>query len=208
MGLINTTTLLPDVIPLDFKLVLIGSRELYYLLQEYDADFKRLFRVVVDFDSDLPFTKEYLQAYARLLKHRIDEQAYAQLTGPALARMIQYSARLGEQQDVLSARIGEQFDLLAEADFIRNLAGDKKIDAKHIDHALKAKHERTSRVYDKLFEQMMDGTVLLETQGAAIGKINGLTVMSLATPVLAPRAHYRDSLPRQQGWSISNAKSA
>ncbi|MEN9464470.1 MAG: hypothetical protein RL217_651 [Pseudomonadota bacterium] len=179
MGLINTTTLLPDVIPLDFKLVLIGSRELYYLLQEYDADFKRLFRAVVDFDSDLPFTKEYLQAYARLLKHRIDEQAYAQLTGSALARMIQYSARLGEQQDVLSARIGEQFDLLAEADFIRNLAGDKKIDSKHIDHALKAKHERTSRVYDKLFEQMMDGTVLLETRGAAIGKINGLTVMSL-----------------------------
>lgn len=179
MGLINTTTLLPEVISLEVKLVLIGSRQLYYLLQEYDEDFKRLFRAVVDFDSDLPFNKKYLQSYARLLKHRIDEQQYAELSSTGVARMITYSARLAEQQDVLSARIGEQFDLLAEADFIRNLAGDKKIDALHIDRALKAKNERTSRVYDKLFEQMMDGTVLLETQGTAVGKINGLTVMSL-----------------------------
>jgi predicted ATP-dependent protease len=179
MGLINTTTLLPAVIPLDFKLVLIGSRQVYYLLQEYDEDFKRLFRAVVDFDSDLPLNDDHLLAYARLLKSRIEEQGYADLDQSAVVRMVRYSARLAEQQDVLSARIGEQFDLLAEADFIRQLAQDELICADHIDRALAAKFERTGRVYDKLFEQMLDGTVLLETSGKAIGKINGLTVMSL-----------------------------
>ncbi len=179
MGLINTTTLLPAVIPLDFKLVLIGSRQVYYLLQEYDEDFKRLFRAVVDFDSDLPLNDDHLLAYARLLKSRIEEQGYADLDQSAVVRMVRYSARLAEQQDVLSARIGEQFDLLAEADFIRQLAQDELICADHIDRALNAKFERTGRVYDKLFEQMLDGTVLLETSGKAIGKINGLTVMSL-----------------------------
>ncbi|MCT7359829.1 Lon protease family protein [Thalassolituus pacificus] len=179
MGLINTTTLLPAVIPLDFKLVLIGSRQVYYLLQEYDEDFKRLFRAVVDFDSDLPLNDEHLLAYARLLKSRIEEQGYADLDHSAVVRMVRYSARLAEQQDVLSARIGEQFDLLAEADFIRQLAQDELICADHIDRALAAKFERTGRVYDKLFEQMLDGTVLLETSGKAVGKINGLTVMSL-----------------------------
>src|SRR5690554_8049966 len=79
-GLIHTTTLLPEIIPLNVKLVLVGSRQIYYLLQEYDEDFRRLFRTVVDFDSDLPLTKDYLQAYARLLKHRINEQGYADLT--------------------------------------------------------------------------------------------------------------------------------
>lgn len=179
LGLISTTTLLPEVIPLDVKLVLIGSRKFYYLLQEYDEDFRRLFRVPVDFDSDLPLNEEYTQAYARLLKHRVNEQGYADLTKKAVIRMVKLSARMAEQQDLLSARIGEQFDMLAEADFIRKLVGDPLIDEQHIDRAILAKHERTSRVYDKLFEQMMDGTVLLETTGQAIGKINGLTVMSL-----------------------------
>lgn len=179
LGLISTTTLLPEVIPLEVKLVLIGNRRLYYLLQEYDEDFRRLFRVPVDFDSDLPLNDEYLSAYARLLKHRIDQQGYADLSKQAVMRMVRASARMADQQDILSARIGEQFDLLAEADFIRKLAGDSLIDEKHIDRAIKSKHERTSRVYDKLFEQMLDGTVLLETSGQATGKINGLTVMSL-----------------------------
>ncbi len=179
MGLINTTSLLPEVIPLQFKLVLIGSRQVYYLLQEYDEDFKRLFRAVVDFDSDLPLNADHLMGFARLLKNRVEEQGYASLSKAAVERMVRFSARLAEQQDVLSARIGEQFDLLAEADFIRRLAGDEQLQADHIDRALQAKNERTGRVYDKLFEQMLDGTVLLETSGSAIGKINGLTVMSL-----------------------------
>ena len=179
MGLINTTTLLPEVIPLQFKLVLIGSRQVYYLLQEYDEDFKRLFRAVVDFDSDLDMNADHLLGYARLLKNRVEEQGYANLTRTAVERMVRFSARLAEQQDVLSARIGEQFDLLAEADFVRRLASDTHLEPHHIDRALQAKNERTGRVYDKLFEQMRDGTVLLETDGTAIGKINGLTVMSL-----------------------------
>jgi predicted ATP-dependent protease len=179
LGWINTTSLLPATIPLSVKLVLIGSRQVYYLLQEYDEDFKRLFRAVVDFDNDLSLNSDTLDAYARLLKSRVDEQGYAQLSRAAVERMVQFSARLAEQQNMLSAHLGEQFDLLAEADFIRLLAQDELIEPVHIDRALQAKQERTGRVYDRLFEQMMDGTVLLETSGTAIGKINGLTVMSL-----------------------------
>ncbi|MEK9710931.1 MAG: ATP-binding protein, partial [Thalassolituus sp.] len=179
IGLINTTSLVPGTIPLNFKLVLIGSRNIYYLLQEYDDDFKRLFRTLVDFDSDIPLTESHIQAYAKLLKSRIDEQKFADMSKTAVERMVRHSARLAEQQDTLSALIGDQFDLLAEADFIRKLAQDDLITEVHIDRALAAKQERTGRVYDKLFEQMLDGTVLLETQGQAIGKINGLTVMSL-----------------------------
>ena len=133
----------------------------------------------MDFDSDIPLNEEHLHAFSQLLKSRVDEQGYADLDRDAVIRMVQFSARLSEQQQTLSAQIGEQFDLLAEADFIRKLARDELISATHIERALKSKQERTGRVYDKLFEQMMDGTVLLETSGEAIGKINGLTVMSL-----------------------------
>lgn len=179
VGLINTTSLVPATIPLSFKLVIIGSRQMYYLLQEYDEDFRRLFRTLVDFDGDIEMSTEHLSAYAQILKSRVEEQKYADLTRDAVVRMVQQSTRLAEQQNMLSARLGEQFDLLAEADFIRKLAKDDLINAVHINRALAAKKERTGRVYDKLFEQMMDGTVLLDTSGQATGKINGLTVMSL-----------------------------
>lgn len=179
LGMLNTTTLLPQTIPLRLKLVLIGSRQLYYLLQEYDEDFRRLFRAVVDFDGDLSADKEHVMAYARLLRSRIDEQQMAHMTQAGVLRMLEFSARLAERQDAISARIGEQFDLLSEADFLRQLTGDANIDDYHIERALSAKKDRTGRVYDKLFEQMLDGTVLLQTEGEAIGNINGLTVMSL-----------------------------
>ncbi|MGB1092394.1 MAG: Lon protease family protein, partial [Oceanobacter sp.] len=179
LGLLNTASLLPSMIPLNIKLVLIGSREIYYLLQQYDEDFKRLFRALVDFDNEVEANDDSMLAFSRLMKSRIDEQGYADLTRSGVIRMIRHSARLSEQQNMLSTHIGEQFDLLAEADFIRQLAQDEQLDAIHIDRALIAKQQRTGRVYDKLFEQMMDGTVLLETSGEAVGKINGLTVMSL-----------------------------
>lgn len=180
MGLLNTTSLVPETLPLDVKIVLVGSRQVYYLLQEYDEDFRRLFRTVVDFDSDLPLTHENIDGYARLLKSRVSEQGFADIAQPAIKRMLRYSARLAEQQNTISACLGDQFDLLAEADFLRQLAQDSLIESEHIERALKAKKERTGRVYDKLFQQMLDGTVLLETSGHAIGKINGLTVMALA----------------------------
>lgn len=179
-GLINTTSLAPEKIPLNVKLVLIGSRETYYLLQNYDEEFKQLFRSLVDFDSEFPISEDSLDAYAKLLKSRVEEQQYANLTANAVQSMVRFSARLSGSQTLLSTRLGEQFDLLAEADFIRRLAQDDKIDSSHIERAINAKQERGGRIYDKLFEQMLDGTILLDTDGEAIGKVNGLTVMSLA----------------------------
>lgn len=178
--LINTTSLTPAKIPLQVKLILIGSRDTYYLLQHYDEEFKQLFRSLVDFDSDYPLSYDNLTAYSQLLKSRVQQQQYADLTAQAVQRMVRFSARLSGKQTLLSTKLGEQFDLLAEADFIRQLAQDIQIDAHHIERALTAKQERTGRVYDKLFAQMLDGTILLETQGSAIGKVNGLTVMNLA----------------------------
>ncbi len=179
-GIINTASLTPASIALKVKVILIGSHENYYLLQHYDAEFKQLFRSLVDFDSDYALNEDNLEAYSKLLKSRINQQQYAELTAQAVRRMVLFSARLSGKQTQLSTRLGEQFDLLAEADFIRQLAKEKRIDEHHIERALSAKQERTGQAYDKLFTQMLDGTILLESTGSAVGKVNGLTVMSLA----------------------------
>ena len=179
LGLVSTTTLLPEVIPLDIKLVLIGSRNIYYLLQEYDADFKELFRTLVDFDSEIPRTEGHIHAFARLLKSRINEQQYADISAAGIARLIEHSSRLAEDQQYLTARIGDIFELLAEAEFMRKLANTPLIETLHIDQALEAKEERTGRIYDRIHQQMLDNVILIESEGEAIGKVNGLTVMTV-----------------------------
>ena len=179
LGRVATVSLTPQVIPLNVKLVIIGSRQLYYALQDHDPDFQEMFRVLVDFDEDMPMVDENLEQFAQLLRTRTNEEGMAPLTSDAVARLATYSARLAENQARLSARIGDLFQLVSEADFIRQLANDEMTDAGHIERALKAKATRTGPVSQRVLDDMLAGIILIDTQGAAIGKCNGLTVLEV-----------------------------
>jgi len=179
MGLLSPATLSPDSLPLHVKIILIGSREVYYLLQDYDDEFRELFRVLVDFDERLPRTPTALTFFTQLLKSRVDEKGYKDLSSEGVSRMVEYSSRLADNQRHLSARIGDIFELLGEAELVRKLSRDAQIDRKHIDKALAAKQNRTGRIADRILEEMLDDTILIDTDGDAIGKINGLTVLEI-----------------------------
>ncbi|WP_405119031.1 Lon protease family protein [Pseudomonas leptonychotis] len=179
LGRIATVTLTPQMIPLHLKVVIIGSRQLYYTLQDLDPDFQEMFRVLADFDEDIPLADDSLEQFAQLIKTRTSEEGMAPLTAAAVARVATYSARLAEHQGRLSARIGDLFQLVSEADFIRSLAGDEVTDAGHIERALKAKATRTGRVSARIIDDMLAGIILIDTAGAAVGKCNGLTVLEV-----------------------------
>ncbi|WP_406820845.1 Lon protease family protein [Pseudomonas sp. KnCO4] len=179
LGRVATVSLTPQMIPLNVKLIIIGSRQLYYALQDHDPDFQEMFRVLVDFDEDMPMVDENLEQLAQLLRTRTNEEGMAPLTSDAVARLATYSARLAENQSRLSARIGDLFQLVSEADFIRQLASDEMTDAGHIERALKAKATRTGRVSQRVLDDMLAGIILIDTEGAAIGKCNGLTVLEV-----------------------------
>src|SRR5690606_37817631 len=141
--------------------------------------FQEMFRVLVDFDEDIPLAEESLEQFAQLMKTRTSEEGMAPLTGAAVARLATYSARLAEHQGRLSARIGDLFQLVSEADFIRQLAGETITDVGHIERALKAKATRTGRVSARIIDDMLAGIILIDTSGAAVGKCNGLTVLEV-----------------------------
>ncbi|TWI54309.1 putative ATP-dependent protease [Pseudomonas duriflava] len=180
LGRFATISLTPQVIPLHIKVIIIGSRNIYYTLQELDPDFQEMFRVLVDFDEEIPLREESLEQFAQLLKTRTSEEGMAPLTASAVARLATYSARLAEHQGRLSARIGDLFQLVSEADFIRQLAGDEVTDRGHVERALKAKETRTGRVSARVLDDMLSGLILIDTEGAAVGKCNGLTVLEVA----------------------------
>ena len=179
LGRVAAATLIPQVIPLQVKVVVIGSRELYYALQELDPDFQEMFRMLVDFDEDIPLTDETLTQFAQLLATRTSEEGMAPLTGAAVQQLARYSARLAEHQERISASLADLFQVASEADYFRQTAGAELTDAEHIESAIAARIVRTGRVSTQIMSDMLSGVILIDTQGAAIGKCNGLTVLAM-----------------------------
>jgi len=179
MGMVSTTTLNPQWLPLNVKIILIGSRSTYYLLQDLDEEFNDMFRVLVDFDDHLNCSQEHMESFARLLHSRCIEKDYAAISRDGVLRLIEQSARLAEDQRHLSARIGDLFELLAEAEFVRKLAQEDIITDVHVSRALEAKQQRSGRIQREILDDILDGTILIDTEGESVGKINGLTVLSI-----------------------------
>ena len=176
---INTMTLKPEIIPLNIKVVLIGSRDIYYLLEEMDSEFNEMFRILADFDNYIPRTNESMQGFASLMiKHAADSGAKP-LTRFAIEGLIEHSCRLSENQKHFSAHIKDSLDIIAEAHLFCSQAKHIEIDRTHIEQALTAREYRNGRLSQAILDEMIEGTILIDTDGVAIGKINGLTVLEI-----------------------------
>jgi len=169
----------PQPIAMALKLVLIGGRELYFLLQEMDDEFNELFRVLADFDDHLPRNAETIAQMIGLVKDYSESSGFAPLTAGASTRIVEFSGRLAEHQRRLSAHIGDIFELTAESDLMRRQVGATHIEERHIVAALGRKEQRLGRISRRLLEEMLDGTILIGTEGDAVGRVNGLTVLEL-----------------------------
>jgi predicted ATP-dependent protease len=176
---INTVTLKPQNIPLNIKIILVGSRDIYYLLEELDSEFNEIFKILADFDSYIPLSNESIQQFAELMmKHALDSGAKP-LTKAAIQTLIEHSCRLAENQHQLSAHINDSLDIVSEAQLFARQTNGEHIDKLHIEQALAAREYRNGRLSQTVLEEMLDGTILIDTEGEAVGKINGLTVLEI-----------------------------
>jgi len=176
---VAVATLNPEVIPLRAKIVLIGDSDLYYLLQELDDEFNELFRVLADFDEQMPRDEASILALAGLIKGHAEATGCPPLTAGAVARLIEFSMRMAGHRQRLSARVGDLYELVGEADLVRCRADDAHIEHRHVEAALQAREERLGRISQRLQEEMLEGRVLVATEGLAVGKINGLTILEV-----------------------------
>ena len=179
MGLFGTTTLEPEPIPLDVKVVLIGDRRLYYLLSGLDPDFPRLFKVAADFEERIERSEDNSRLYARLIATLARRESLRPLDRGAVARALQYSARLAGDAERLSTSLESVADLLREADYWAGQEGRARITEADVERTIEAQIDRLDRVRDQVQEQMVRGTVAIATEGAAAGQVNGLSVLQL-----------------------------
>jgi lon-related putative ATP-dependent protease len=179
LSLVSTVSLEPEPIPLDTKVVLIGEPLLYYLLSAYDPEFSELFKVAVDFGHDMQRDGDSNQLYARLIATLARREQLLALDGPAVARVIEYAARQVEDSQKLSTRIGEMTDLLREADHVARAAGRALIGSADVTQAIELRIHRSDRLRERLQEATVRGTLLIDTAGAQVGQVNGLSVVDL-----------------------------
>ncbi len=179
MSLVSTVSLEPGAIPLDVKIVLLGDRLLYYLLSRYDPDFHELFKVPADFDDRITFDPDGLMRYARMIATLARREKLRPLDRSAVARVIEHASRLAEDSERLTANLEGIADLVREADFWAGEGAAGRIAAEHVEQAVEAHIRRADRVRELVQEEIRRGTILIDTAGAVVGQVNGLSVMQL-----------------------------
>ena len=178
-SLVSTVSLEPEPIPLSVKVVLVGERILYYLLQALDPEFPTLFKVAADFEDQLDRSAENTALYARLLATHARKGSLKPLDAPAIGRLIEESARDAMDAEKLSARIRPVTDVMQEADFWAGKEGAEVIGVAAVEKALRARDRRSARIRDRLQEEIVRNTILIDTEGRAVGQINGLAVLQI-----------------------------
>lgn len=178
LTLTGTVSLEPDPLPLKLKLVLLGDRETFYLLQEFDPELETVFKMRADFESDMPRTPENELIYAHFLGDIANREGLRPLDRHGVARLIEESARTADDQDLLSLHARGVADLLRESDYWAGQGGSECISVDHIRQALQGRERRHDRIRRLYLDDIGKGSQLFSCEGEVVGQVNGLTVVS------------------------------
>jgi lon-related putative ATP-dependent protease len=178
-SLVSTVSLEPEPIPLDIKVVLIGDRILYYLLHAYDPEFKQLFKVMADFDDQFKRTPENQQIYAQLIATLLRRDKLRPFDKKAVMRVIEHSARIADDAEKLTTYLMDIADLLREADHFAEQVNHPVVHRDDVQQAIDAQIYRSDRIRERLQEEILRGTLMIDSAGSKTGQINGLAVVQL-----------------------------
>jgi lon-related putative ATP-dependent protease len=178
-GVVATTTLKPEPIPLHTKIILVGERWLYYLLCAYDSEFSDLFKIAADFDDELPRNEENVDAYARLIADRIRARKLLPFRKDAVARIIEQRARRAEDSERLSTHMRSLEDLLTQASYWAHTRDSEFVTADDVNKAIEEAVHRQNRAQLRIVDAVQRHNLLIDTEGAVVGQVNGLAVIGL-----------------------------
>ena len=172
-------SLKPEPIPLDLKVILIGNNSIYQTLLAMDSDFKKLFKIKVEFEDDAPFNKENANKLASIIHGFCETEEIPHLDKEAMAKLIEYSSKLAGSHKKLSTRFDNLIQVAGEAATWAKISKSKIVTGNFIDKALSERIERIKKFDAKYMEMIKDNSLLINTDGFDVGTLNGLTVMTI-----------------------------
>ena len=178
-SLVPSTTLKPEPIPCDVKVIMLGDEDVYDALAHEDEAFQRLFKVKADFDMTIPRQPQTVMQYAGFLSRICRTEHLRPCDRYAVAALVEWGVRLAGRQNKLSARLESIADIVREADYWASKAGESVVTRAAVARALHERFERVNLVEEKLRELIAEGILLMTTHGAIVGQVNGLSVYEL-----------------------------
>jgi len=170
---------LPEPIPLEIKVILIGENIHYYMLYQYDREFPELFKVKADFDSWMDRDDETTRIYAATLCSVCAKDNLRHLDSSAVAKIVEHSSRLAEDQRKLSTRFAEVADIIREANYWAGVGDKSLISGEHVSRAIEQKVYRSNLIQERIREMMERRVLKIDTEGEVVGQVNGLSVMEM-----------------------------
>ena len=172
-------SLKPEPIPLDLKVLIVGNDAIYQSLLAMDSDFRKLFKIKVEFEENAPITAENINKLARFIHGFCEQEELPHLDKAAVAKTVEYASKIADDREKISTRFTELAQVVGEAATWAQMDRKKIVTAEYIDIALKERTERVKKYDSKYMEMIEQNTLLIDTNGSAKGQINGLTVMTI-----------------------------
>lgn len=176
-GDIVASTIKPESIPIDIKVILIGDNATYQILYAFDEDFRKLFRIKADFDTEMERNDGNIKKLAQFIAIHCNEEKLKRFDEEAVAKIVEYSSRLADNQNKLTARFNQIVELIYEADAWAEAEGHEVVSGSDVKRAIKEKVYRNNKYEEKLHVLFERENLLIDTFGWKIGEINGLAVM-------------------------------
>lgn len=177
MGLVAVSALKPEPIPINVKVILIGSNEIYYLLYNYDRDFRKSFKIKAEFDDRMDWNEENIMKLARYIGTFCSKEGIPHFDRTGVAEVVNYCSWLVQDQTKLTTRFSEIVNILGEAGTWAAIEGSAVVTAGHVKKAIREKMKRSARYDEQILELIRDGTIMIDTEGWVVGQINGLAVI-------------------------------
>jgi ATP-dependent Lon protease len=169
----------PEAIDINVKVILIGDRSLYELLYEYEEDFRKIFKVRVEFDEEMAMSDGVIAEYAGRLRALSEKENLYPFDRGAFAAMLEYGVRQAGRRNKVTARFVDIADLAREAHYNAAAAGESVVRAAHVRGALSSKMERHNLIETRIREMIQEGTLLVDVEGSSVGQVNGLSVLEI-----------------------------
>jgi lon-related putative ATP-dependent protease len=170
------TAMKPEAIDLDVKVIMVGDPWIYQLLYLRDEDFKKIFKIRADFDSEMQRSDETVQQYLRFIKLICEEEKLLPLDASAVSQVIEFGVRLAGRKAKLTTRFNIIADVVREANYWSSKAGALVVSADHVEKAIAERIYRVKLLEDKIQEMITEGTIMIDTDGSVVGQVNGLSV--------------------------------
>ena len=169
----------PEPIPLDLKVLIIGNSNIYHTLLSMDDDFRKLFKIKVEFEEDAPKTNENIERLSKFVRSFCEQEGLLDLDKEAMAKVVEFTSKLAGDKEKLSTQFSEIGEIVGEASTWAKLDKSKIITKEYIKKALDERIDRIKKYDEKYLQMIKDEALLIETDGYKIGQINGLTVITI-----------------------------